>query len=169
MMETKEQKQTLETAPVKDERQGTQPLRPEDIFKQAESDYEHEDVNGGRIIGSFIVGTIVVAIVMFAISQYFIISREHEMLENALKPEANILRDVRQREEGSLNSYKVIDEKKGIYQIPISEAMKIIADEAYQRKKSAIEVQMKESAAAKDDEMRKTELRPAEVKKPSQR
>lgn len=168
MTETKEQKKTLETAPV-NESQSTQPLRPEDIFKQAEIDYEREDVNGARLIGSFIIGTIVVAIVMFAISQYFIISREHEMLESALKPENNLLRDVRQREEGALNSYKVIDEKKGIYQIPISEAMKIIADEAYQKKKSALEEQMKESALAKDNEMRKTELRPTELKKSGQR
>jgi hypothetical protein len=91
------------------------------------------------------------------------------MLESALKPENNLLRDVRQREEGALNSYKVIDEKKGIYQIPISEAMKIIADEAYQKKKSALEEQMKESAIAKDNEMRKTELRPTELKKSGQR
>jgi len=167
MTETKEQKK-IETAPAKDALQSLQPLRPEDIFKQAEIDYEREDVNGVRIIGSFIIGTIVVAIVMFAISQYFIISREHEMLESALKPENNLLRDVRQREEGALNSYKVIDEKKGIYQIPISEAMKIIADEAYQKKKAALEAQMKESAVAKDDEMRKTELRPTEMKKSGQ-
>ncbi len=169
MMETKEQKKTLETAPVKDALQGSQPLRPEDIFKQAEIDYEHQDVDGVRLIGSFIIGTIVVAIVMFAISQYFVISREEQMLEIALKPENNLLRDVRQREEGILNSYKVIDEKKGIYQIPISEAMKIIADEAYQKKKAVLEAQMKESAASKDDAVHKPELRSTEVKKSSQK
>ncbi|MCS7211060.1 MAG: hypothetical protein NZ844_05435 [Chloroherpetonaceae bacterium] len=158
MQEKKQVQQDLE----KSEEKPIQPvvLSPDEVFKDAEIDYERQDVSGSRIIGSFIIGTILVAIVMFFITQYFTISREREMLEHALKPESNLLRDVRQREEGMLKSYRVIDEKKGIYQIPISEAMKIIADEAYQRKKAALEMQ---EATPPKKEDAKTDLSPKEI------
>lgn len=167
MIEMQEKKQASEN--LTRATQENAPLRPEEIFEKSEIDYEREDVDGGRIIGSFIIGTIVVGIVMFAVSQYFVISREHEMLENALKPESNLLRDVRQREEGALNSYKVIDEKKGIYQIPISEAMKILTDEAYQKKKAASEAQAAESAPASKDDAPKMNLSKSETKKAVQK
>ncbi|MFN3427777.1 MAG: hypothetical protein ACK41G_09420 [Candidatus Thermochlorobacter sp.] len=166
MIEMQEKKQASEN--LSKEAQQNAPLRPDEIFEKSEIDYERQDVNGARIIGSFIIGTIVVAIVMFAISQYFIISREHQMLENALKPESNLLRDVRQREEGALNSYKVIDEKKGIYQIPISEAMKILTDEAYQKKKAMLEAQSA-SVENKGKDMPKVNLSTSETKKAIQK
>lgn len=161
MLEMQEEKKQLQEKAAMSEQKPAQPtvIAPDEAFKDAEIDYEREDVSGGRIIGSFIIGTILVAIVMFGVSQYYIVSSEREMLERALKPESNLLRDVRQREEGALNSYKVIDEKKGIYQIPIGEAMKIIADEAYQRKKAALESQ---AAAPVKKEEAKVELVPKE-------
>lgn len=161
MLEMQEEKKQLQEKAAVPEQKPAQPtaIVPEEAFKNAEIDYEREDASGVRIIGSFIIGTIVVAIVMFAITQYYTIISERELLERALKPESNLLRDVRQREEGALNSYKVIDEKKGIYQIPIGEAMKIIADEAYQRKKAALESQ---AAAPVKKEEAKVELVPKE-------
>lgn len=83
MIEMQERKQASEN--LSKEAQQNAPLRPDEIFRKLEIDYEREDVNGGRIIGSFIIGTILVGIIMFAISQYFIISREQQMLEKKKK------------------------------------------------------------------------------------
>lgn len=167
MIEMQERKQASEN--LSKEAQQNAPLRPDEIFEKLEIDYEREDVNGGRIIGSFIIGTILVGIIMFAISQYFIISREQQMLENALKPESNLLRDVRQREEGALNSYKVIDEKKGLYQIPISEAMKILTDEAYQKKKAMLEAQSASVESKEKDNVPKVNFSTSETKRAIQK
>jgi hypothetical protein len=113
--------------------------------------YEKEDVNGGRLIGSFIIGVLVIGFIMFLVSEYFNIMKERQIFESAVKPENNLLRDVRQREDGVLNTYKVVDEAKGVYQIPIAEAMKRIADETYQKK----------ATAAKPSEIKPVETEPA--------
>ena len=68
MIEMQEKKQASEKAAT--EAQENAPLRPDEIFEKSEIDYEREDIDGGRIIGSFIIGTIVVGIVMFAVSQF---------------------------------------------------------------------------------------------------
>ncbi len=123
---------------------------PQHAPESHDGGYEKEDVNGGRIIGSFIIGVCVIGFIMFLVSEYFIISKERQIFESALKPESNQLRELRQREDGALNAYKVLDEKKGVYQIPISEAMKRIADEAYRKKTAPPVEESADNSNAKD-------------------
>jgi hypothetical protein len=54
------------------------------------------------------------------------------MYDYVLKPESAPLRDLRAREMETLTTYKVLDPVKSVYRIPISRAMELMADEAYQ-------------------------------------
>ncbi len=102
----------------------------------AESDYEKEDVNARVIILMFIIGTIAIGTIMFLLSEYFT-ARKEAQIQAVNAVVSSTYRDVRAREEERLNSYKLINEKEGIYQIPISEAMKLLVTEDYQRRLKA--------------------------------
>jgi hypothetical protein len=99
--------------------------------QQRSSGYEERDVNIGRIALIGIVCVILLAISLFLVDQYFIITKEKDIQEIVLKPQSVTLREVRSREDEILNSYKLIDSSKGIYQIPISRAMEILAQNTY--------------------------------------
>jgi len=102
----------------------------------AESDYEKEDVNARVIIIMFIIGTITIGTIMFLLSEYFT-ARKEAQIQAVNAVVSSTYRDVRAREEERLNSYKLINEKEGIYQIPITEAMKLLASEDYQKRLNA--------------------------------
>jgi len=104
----------------------------------AESDYEKEDVNARVIMIMFIIGTITIGTIMFLLSEYFT-ARKEAQLQSANAVVSSTYRDVRAREEERLNAYKLVNEKEGIYQIPITEAMKLLATEDYQRRLKASE------------------------------
>jgi len=104
----------------------------------AESDYEKEDVNARVIIIMFIIGTITIGTIMFLLSEYFT-ARKEAQLQTANAVVSSTYRDVRAREEERLNAYKLVNEKDLIYQIPITEAMKLLATEDYQRRLKASE------------------------------
>ncbi len=102
----------------------------------AESDYEKEDVNARVIMIMFIIGTITIGTIMFLLSEYFT-ARKEAQLQAANAVVSSTYRDVRAREEERLNAYKLVNEKEGIYQIPINEAMKLLATEDYQKRLNA--------------------------------
>ncbi len=123
----------------------------------AESDYEREDVNARVIIIMFIIGTITIGTIMFLLSEYFT-ARKEAQLQSVNAVVSSTYRDVRAREEERLNSYKLINEKDGIYQIPIGEAMKLLATEDYQRRLKASEPPpASETKASKKETKRGTE------------
>ena len=120
----------------------------------AESDYEKEDVNARVIMIMFIIGTITIGTIMFLLSEYFT-ARKEAQLQTANAVVSSTYRDVRAREEERLNSYKLINEKDGIYQIPIGEAMKLLATEDYQKRLNASQSPpAPESKASKKDAKR---------------
>ncbi len=123
----------------------------------AESDYEKEDVNARVIIIMFIIGTITIGTIMFLLSEYFT-ARKEAQLQAANAVVSSTYRDVRAREEERLNSYKLINEKDGIYQIPVGEAMKLLATEDYQKRLNATQPPpAPETKASKKETKRSTE------------
>ncbi|MFQ3596740.1 MAG: hypothetical protein SNJ55_10100 [Chloroherpetonaceae bacterium] len=113
-----------------------QNLPEEPKMFMAESDYEKEDVNARVIIIMFIIGTITIGTIMFLLSEYFT-ARKEAQLQTANAVVSSTYRDVRAREEERLNAYKLVNEKDGVYQIPIGEAMKLLATEDYQKRLKA--------------------------------
>jgi len=73
------------------------------------------------------------AIILF-LNEYFIFAMEGLKRERDSVIPAE-LRELRAAEEKKLNSYKVLDAANNKYQIPIDRAMKLIADEAFEKRK----------------------------------
>jgi len=95
------------------------------------SGYEKKDVSVNKIaLWGVIAVTLLVVFVVF-IMDFFVATREKLVYEQQLRPESVALRELRAREAETLNSYKIIDSTKGIYQIPIQRAMQLMAQEAY--------------------------------------
>ena len=93
--------------------------------------YEKQDVSPKKLGMLVIIGVVVVAIVVIIMNEFFIATREALIEEMVLTPESVALRELRARETDILNSYGIVDAEAGIYRIPIDQAMKLIAEEAY--------------------------------------
>lgn len=93
--------------------------------------YDREEASIGMIllVGGAIVA--LVAVMIIALTQFFDFSKDEAVYEMTLRPESVDLRELRARETEVLNSYKLLDSAKGIWQIPIDRAMHLVADEAF--------------------------------------
>ncbi len=96
--------------------------------------YEKKDVNVSKIVGFTIVIIVFLVAVIVFLNEFFIFE-----VENIKQERNNVasteLRDLRAAEVETLNSYKVLNADKNEYQIPIERAMKLLADEAYEKRK----------------------------------
>jgi hypothetical protein len=101
---------------------------------QQQAGYDKTDVNITKIVGySFTIVIVLIAIIVF-LYEVFIYSKEQAVYELVLSPESKMLRELRAREDQQLNSYKILDEEKGIYQIPIDQAIEVVSNEAYEKR-----------------------------------
>ncbi len=113
-----------------------------DLNKPVSSDpenggYEKRDINPVKVFLAGLAGVIVIVVLVIFMLSYFTATREEIVYEEVLKPESAALRELRAREEEELNSYAVLDTKKGVYRIPIKRAMELMAEEAYQARLKA--------------------------------
>ncbi len=91
--------------------------------------YEKKDVSVKAIvIGSFLTVLLIVVFVVF-LNDFFIINKEKYIYENVLNVKSAELQELKASEDSLLNHYKLIDSKKGIYQIPIDQAMTVVTEE----------------------------------------
>lgn len=97
-----------------------------------ESSYEKKDVNAGKILIFVALTAVFLTVTIAFLNNYFTAATEEQIYDAVLKPESAALRELRAREDETLNSYKILDSAKGICQIPIERAMKLMADEAFQ-------------------------------------
>ncbi len=93
--------------------------------------YEKRDVNMKLVLLWTVASVLFIVISLVLIDSFFVLTTEDVVYQSVLKPQAVTLRELRAREDQTLNSYKVLDPAKGIYQIPIERAMELVADEAY--------------------------------------
>ena len=92
--------------------------------------YEKKDVNLLSVFGLSAVLIIILIVILVFLINYFVQSKEEIVYETLLKPESVELKDLFAAEKEKLNSYKILDPDKGIYQIPIDRAMELVAGEA---------------------------------------
>lgn len=97
----------------------------------AEDGYEKRDIPAGRIIAFGILGALLIVIMLVIVTNVFLTTSEKMVEDVVLKPQSVAIRELRARETEELNSYKLLDPEKGIYQIPIDRAIELMADEAY--------------------------------------
>ena len=104
-----------------------------DAADSEEVGYEKSDVSVPWIttIALIVIGVIVVF--MIILNEYFLVTKEKIIDEVVLSNPSTALRELHAREEQELNSYKLLDSAKGIYQIPIERAMELQAADAYKR------------------------------------
>ncbi len=89
--------------------------------------YETRDFNVPLIASAGLVALILFIIAVVVLYQFFIMNKER-MIENVvMTPISAPLLELRSHEDSVLNSYSVVDSAKGVYQIPIDQAMKILA------------------------------------------
>lgn len=93
--------------------------------------YEQRDVNVKSFVMVVVAIVVFITIVLVILNEYFITARERQVYQSVLQPESVTLRELRAHEDEVLNAYKGLDPQNGTYQIPISRAMKLIADENF--------------------------------------
>ncbi len=98
--------------------------------------YEKRDVNVRLAFGVGAVIILVIAISVVILNDVFVLDKEEIMFNAALKPESMALREFQDRETETLTTYKTLDGTKGVYRIPVSRAMELMADEAYQAREA---------------------------------
>ncbi len=98
------------------------------------SGYEKSDVNITKILIVAVAIVVFISIFLIWLRSYFVLTSEVETYQTVLSPESTSLRELRAHEDEVLNSYKLLDPAKGVYQIPINRAMELMADEAFQAK-----------------------------------
>ena len=72
---------------------------------------------------------VLIFLILFSLD-YFDTTQEESVDKAAIKSKLMELREMQEREAEILTSYAVIDSVKGIYRIPVEEAMKILVNEA---------------------------------------
>ncbi len=101
--------------------------------QQVNGGYEKRDVNVSKIIAYTILVMVILGGIIVGLNEYFSYYSRQLEYEMVLSKESAELKELRAREEKILNNYELLDYSKGIYQIPIERAMKILADEAYEK------------------------------------
>jgi hypothetical protein len=103
---------------------------------QHQAGYEKSDVNILKVT-LYTIGIVVfLTVVLVLLDNYFTITKESLYNEVVLKPESIDLRQIRAGEDEILLNYKVLDAEKGVYAIPVSRAMKLIAEEDFRDRRN---------------------------------
>ena len=91
--------------------------------------YEKKDVSIKAIgLGTFATVALIVFFVVF-IRDYFLLSVDKAVQAEALNNPNPELIEINEKDKELLSGYGILDREKGIYKIPIDEAMKIIVTE----------------------------------------
>lgn len=94
--------------------------------------YEISDANIKQVVKVGVISIVLLALSMVLVNEWFVYERERLVYEMTLKPESKELIALRQAEKETLENYKLLDSTKGTYQIPIEEAIKLIATDSEQ-------------------------------------
>ena len=101
------------------------------IKPDAAAGYEKRDLNITKTLIATVVIVVFLIVSVLFVDEIFVHEKEQIISDVVLKSVSTTLRDLHAKEDQVLGSYKLLDASKGIYQIPISQAMKVVADEAY--------------------------------------
>ena len=94
--------------------------------------YERHDVSVLHIVGFAIICLTLIVLGIFMVDGFFVYTKERLVNEaNQITPKA--LMELRAKHHETLSTYGVINETEGIYRIPISQAMKLLSEEAFER------------------------------------
>ena len=92
-------------------------------------EYEIRDIPVKSVVIGGVVFVIIIGITLFLLYEYYIRVLDDTEHEFKLSKRSKKLMELRKLEDESLNSYKIIDEEKQIYQIPIDQSKELMLDE----------------------------------------
>jgi hypothetical protein len=92
--------------------------------------YEKRDVNVFMVIGLAVISVVILIVILLFLNNYFVEAKEQMVYVEQLQPESIDLKSLIDAEKKELSSYKILDAKRGVYQIPIDLAMKLLVKEA---------------------------------------
>ena len=92
-------------------------------------EYEIRDIPVKSVVIGGVVFVIIIGITLFLLYEYYIRVLDDTEYEFKLSKQSKKLMELRKLEDESLNSYKIIDEEKQIYQIPIDRSKELMLDE----------------------------------------
>jgi|TARA_B100001105_G_scaffold86644_1_gene68711 uncharacterized membrane protein YqiK len=92
-------------------------------------EYEIRDIPVKSVAIGVVVFIIIIGITLFLLYEYYIRVLDDTEYELKLSKRSKKLMELRKLEDESLNSYKIIDEEKQIYQIPIDRSKELMLDE----------------------------------------
>lgn len=105
-----------------------------DPHEPLKAGYEKKDANLKGVLIVTLLSILFVVLAIVALQNFFVATEEQIVNQVVLQPESAALRELRARETDQLSSYAVLDSARGIYRIPIDRAMKLLADEDYDKK-----------------------------------
>lgn len=91
--------------------------------------YEKKDVNLKFVVGISLLSIVVLIVILVLLSDYFITAESEATYTAQLQPESVSLKEIQAEEEEILTTYKLLDAEKGIYRIPIDQAIRLISEE----------------------------------------
>ncbi len=89
------------------------------------SGYEKKDVSVKVVVIVAILSALLLVAFVVLLDDYFVYTSQKDLYARELSVPSKQLEELHQHEKEALNSYKIVDQKKGIYQIPIDRAMKL--------------------------------------------
>ena len=102
-------------------------------MSEEKASYEKSDVSTRKLFIAATVLVLSIVVIIVALNSFFLSSKEKQVYESVLKPASVELRELRARENETLTSYKMLDERNGVVQIPIERAMQLLAEEEFEK------------------------------------
>ncbi|MCB0327631.1 MAG: hypothetical protein KDD52_08440 [Bdellovibrionales bacterium] len=96
--------------------------------------YEKSDVNVGKVILFALGPAIFIVVALIGLDQFFLWSSQDAYYQKVLFPQSQDYVELSQSQQKQLDSYGVIDESKGRYQIPIDRAKQLLVNQAIARR-----------------------------------
>jgi len=88
--------------------------------------YEKRDINVKAIVVVAILSVLLLVAFVVLLDDYFVYTSQKELYTRELSVPSKDLLQLNKKENEELHSYKLLDQQKGIYQIPIDRAMQLV-------------------------------------------
>ncbi|MDG2288152.1 MAG: hypothetical protein P8L43_05285 [Candidatus Marinimicrobia bacterium] len=91
--------------------------------------YEKRDIPVKPVIIGGVIFVLTIVVTLFLLFEYYVRVLDDTVYEFKLSKRSKKLIELRKSESETLNSYKVIDQEKEIYHIPINQSKELLLDD----------------------------------------
>ena len=91
--------------------------------------YEKRDIPVKPVIIGGVIFVLTIGVTLFLLFEYYVRVLDDTVYEFKLSKRSKKLIELRKSESETLNSYKVIDQEKEIYHIPINQSKELLLDD----------------------------------------